>query len=181
MYHPSRQRGQAGLEPRRNASSRALLGTINVIFAALGKTSFHLSRVMSITQPPAKDSDHKPKRARMEIRPALSFLEEDKVGTIQPYDDALVVTLKIGGYDVKKVLVDQGSEAEIMYADLYKGLNLKLEDLTGYDSPLLGFDGKVVIPKGQIRVPVQASSEVVKVDFIVVDAYSPYTTIVARP
>ena len=106
---------------------------------------------MSITQPPAKDSDHKPKRARMEIRPALSFLEEDKVGTIQPY------------------------------ADLYKGLNLKPEDLTGYDSPLLGFDGKVVIPKGQIRVPVQASSEVVKVDFIVVDAYSPYTTIVARP
>ena len=27
------------------------------------------------------------------------------------------------------------------------GLNLKLEDLTGYDSPLLGFNGKMVIPK----------------------------------
>ena len=27
----------------------------------------------------------------------------------------------------------------------------------------------------------QAGSEIVKVDFIVVDAYSPYTTIVARP
>ena len=27
----------------------------------------------------------------------------------------------------------------------------------------------------------QASSEVVEVDFIMVDAYSPYTTIVARP
>ena len=68
-----------------------------------------------------------------------------------------------------------------MYPDLYKGLNLKPEDLTGYDSPLLGFYGKMVIPKGQIRLPVQASSEVMKVDFIVVDAYSPYTTIIARP
>ena len=80
----------------------------------------------------------------MEVRPALSFLDEDKVGTIQPHDDALVVTLRIGRYDVKRVLVDQGSGAEIMYPDLYNGLNLKPEDLTSYDSPLLGFDGKVV-------------------------------------
>jgi len=70
------------------------------------------------------------------------------VGTIQPYDDALVITLNIGGYDVKRVMVDQGSGAEIMYPDLYKGLNLKLEDLTAYDSPLVSFDRKVVILKG---------------------------------
>ena len=68
-----------------------------------------------------------------------------------------------------------------MYPDLYRGLNLKLEDLTTYDSPLVSFDGKLITPKGQIRLPVQASSEVVEVDFIMVDAYSPYTTIVARP
>ena len=68
-----------------------------------------------------------------------------------------------------------------MYLDLYKGLNLKLEDLTAYDSPLVSFDGKLVAPKGQIRLPMQAGSEVVEVDFIVVDAYSPYTAIVARP
>ena len=68
-----------------------------------------------------------------------------------------------------------------MYPNLYKGLNLKPEDLIGYNSPLLGFDGKVVIPNGQIRLLVQASSEVVEVDFIVVDAYSSYTVIVARP
>ena len=42
----------------------------------------------------------------MEVRPALSFSDEDKVGTIQPHDDALVVTFRIGGYDVKSVLVD---------------------------------------------------------------------------
>ena len=82
---------------------------------------------------------------------------------------------------MKRVLVDQGSGVEIMYPDLYKGLNLKLEVLIAYDSPLISFDGKVVILRGQIRLPVQVSSEVVEVDFIVVDAYSPYTAIVARP
>ena len=41
---------------------------------------------------------------------------------------------------MKKVLMDQGNGAEIMYPDLYKGLNLRLEDLTAYDSPLLGFN-----------------------------------------
>ena len=49
-----------------------------------------------------------------------------------------------------------------------------------YDSPLVSFDGKVVIPKGYIRLSVQAGSEVVEVDFIMVDASSPYTAIVAR-
>ena len=68
-----------------------------------------------------------------------------------------------------------------MYPDLYNGLGLKPEDLTAYDSPLVSFDEKVVILRGQIRLPVQAGSEVVEVDFIIMDAYSPYTTIVARP
>ena len=68
-----------------------------------------------------------------------------------------------------------------MYPDLYRGLNLKPEDLTAYDSLLVSFDGKVVIPKGQIRLLVQAGSEVVEVDFIVVKAYFSYTAIVVRP
>ena len=117
----------------------------------------------------------------MEIRLTLSFSDEDKIGTIQPHDDALVVTLRIGGYDMKMVMVDQSSDVEIMYPDLYRGLNSKPENLTTYDSPLASFDGKIVIPKGYIRLSVQASSEVVEVDFIVVDAYSPYTAIVAKP
>ena len=49
---------------------------------------------------------------------------------------------------MKKVLVDQGSGVEIIYPDLYKGLNLKPKDLIAYDSPLVSFDGKVVIPNG---------------------------------
>ena len=117
----------------------------------------------------------------MSIPLTLSFSDKDKMETIQPHDDASVITLRIGGYDVKRVMIDDGSGAEIMYPDLYKGLNLKHENLTAYDSSLLTFNGNVVILRGQIRLPVQAGPKVVEVDFIVVDAYSPYTAIVGRP
>ena len=106
------------------------------------------SRVMSVARPIAEDVNLVPTRARVEVRPVLSFSDEDNVGTIQPHDDALVITLKMRGYDVKRVMVDQGSGVEIMYPNFYRGLNLKPEYLITYDSPLVSFDGKVVIPKG---------------------------------
>nr|XP_023892343.1 uncharacterized protein LOC112004348 [Quercus suber] len=136
---------------------------------------------MSLVRLSAEDTNREPKNARLEIQPVLGFSDEDKIGTIQPHNDALVVTLRIGGYDVKSVMVDQSSSAEIMYPDLYKELNLTTEDLTPYSLPLVSFDGKVVIPKGQIRLPMQIGAEVVEVDFIVVDTYSPYTAIMAKP
>ena len=55
---------------------------------------------------PTEVDDRKSKRAKGTASPMLGFSDEDKVGTIQPHDDALVITLRIGGYDVKRVLVD---------------------------------------------------------------------------
>ena len=57
----------------------------------------------------------------MNVPLVLSFSDADKLGTIELHDDALVVTLRIGGYDVKRVMIDLSSAAEIMYPDLYKG------------------------------------------------------------
>ena len=58
--------------------------------------------------------------------------------------------------------MDQGSGAEIMYLNLFKGLNIKPEDLEKYDSPLVGLDGRTVIPRGMIRLPIQARNKVVQ-------------------
>ena len=69
----------------------------------------------------------------MELPLVMGFSDEDKIGTIQPHDDALVITFRIRGYDVKRVMVDQGSFAE---------------DLMSYNSPLVSFEGKIIIPKG---------------------------------
>ena len=82
---------------------------------------------------------------------------------------------------MKKVMLDGGSAAEIMYPDLFKGLKLKLENLMPYNSPLMSFDGKLVTPKGMIRLPIQTGPKIVEVNFIVVDTYSSYTAIVGRP
>ena len=157
------------------------MGTINVIFAAPGRTGSCPSRVMSVARLSSEEGVLELKRAKIQIQLTLGFSDEDKAGTIPPHDDTLVVTLRIGRFDVKWVLVDWGSAVEIMYPNLYKGLNLKSEDLTAYASPLISFEGKTVISKGQIRLSIQTDSEVVEVDFIVVDSYSPYAAIVARP
>ena len=181
LQHSSGLGGQANLGTQRDIPSRPPLGTINVIFAAPGRTGSYPSRIMSVARLSSGDTIQEPKRAKVECSLVMGYSDEDKIGTIQPHDDALVITLRIWGYDVKRVMVDQGSAAEIMYLDLYRGLNLKAEDLTPYSSPLVSFEGKIIIPKGQIRLLVQTDSEVVEVDFIVVDAFSPYIVIVARP
>ena len=181
MHHSSGREGQTGSAFQGNVASKPPLGTINVIFTAPGRTGSCPSRIMSVSHYSDDEPNSVSKRIKTNILLVLSFSEADKQGTIQPHDDALVVTLRIGGYDVKRVMIDHGSAAEIMYLDLFKGLGLKPEDLTTYNSPLVSFEGKMVVPKGQIRLPVQTGSDVVEVDFIVVDAFSPYTAIMGRP
>ena len=68
-----------------------------------------------------------------------------------------------------------------MYPDLFKRLGLKPKNLMTYSSPLVSFEGKMVVPKGQIGLPMQTGTDVVEVDFIVVNAFFPYTTIMGRP
>nr|XP_023929683.1 uncharacterized protein LOC112040991 [Quercus suber] len=181
LHHSSSRGGQPNSESEKRDSTKPPLGIINVIFAAPGRTGSRPAKVMSVARLPVGDADRNPRSPRQAEPPVLGFSDEDKAGTIQPHDDALIVTLRIGGYDVKRVMVDQGSAVEIMHPDLFKGLNLTLGDLTPYYSPLVSFKGRMVNSKGQIRLPVQTGSEIVEVDFIVVDVYSPYTAIVARP
>lgn len=93
----------------------------------------------------------------------------------------MVVTVRIEGYNVKRVLIDQGSQADVMYPDLYRGLGLRPEDLEACHSPLIGFDGKMVAPLGRIKLPVQIDGREVRVNFIAIGASSPYTAILGRP
>ena len=162
LHHSSGRGDQSSMAFQGNAAPKPPLGTINVIFAAPGRTRSCPSRIMSVSCYSDEDSNSMLKRIKTNVPLVLSFSDADKQGTIQPHDDASVVTLRIGGYDVKRVMVDQGSATEIMYPDLYKGLGLKPEDLTTYSFPLVSFEGKMVVPKGQIRLPVQAGTDVVE-------------------
>ena len=77
-------------------------GTIHVILTAPGRTGPPLPRVLAVDWLPSEDRQREPKRSKKGRSLILRFSDEDKRGTIQPHDDALVVTLRIGGFDVKK-------------------------------------------------------------------------------
>ena len=128
-----------------------LLGTINVIFATLREEPYLINGIMLVSsQVEGPEGKASSKRPRISYQPIIGFLEDDKLGTIQPHGNALLVTLRIARYDVKRVMIDQGSRVKIMYPDLFKGLGLKPKDLDQYDASLIGFDGNVIIPKGRI-------------------------------
>ena len=106
LHHSSGLGGQANFGSQRDIPSRPPLGTINVIFATPGRTGSCPSRIMYVACLSSGDTSQDPKRARVELPLVMGFSDEDKIGIIQPHDNALVITLQIGGYDVKKVMVD---------------------------------------------------------------------------
>ena len=64
LHHSSSQQGHANPEARRDASLRPLIGTINVILTALGRTGSCLSRVMSVAQLSTEDDNWESKKAK---------------------------------------------------------------------------------------------------------------------
>ena len=93
LHHSSSLGGQTDTRPERENPSRPPLGTINIIFAAPDRTGSCLSRVMFVACLSPEDGNHEPKRAKLEQSLVMGFSDEDKIGTIQPHDDALVIIL----------------------------------------------------------------------------------------
>ena len=82
LHHSSGLVGQANPRSQRDIPLRPPLGTINVIFAAPGRTGSCPSRVMYVARLSSGDTNQKPKRARMERSLVMGFSNEDKIGTI---------------------------------------------------------------------------------------------------
>ena len=65
----------------------------------------------------------------------MSFNEEDIRGVKQPRNDLLVITLAIEGFNTKRILVDNGNSADIIYLPAFQQLKLDLGRLRPFDSP----------------------------------------------
>ena len=101
------------------------LGVIKVIHAT-PRGPIITSKGVLIVEPTGNCAGEQSPMKKMKIEwKAIAFGNEDLKGTIQPHDDALVVTAQIGGFLVKRVMVDQGSGADMMHPDLFKGLRLR--------------------------------------------------------
>ena len=70
-------------------------------------------------------TDKQPYEKKLKFtRVPIAFNDDDLEGTIQPHDNTLVVTARINGFIVKRVLIDQGNGAEVMYPDLLMSLSM---------------------------------------------------------
>nr|XP_023892572.1 uncharacterized protein LOC112004560 [Quercus suber] len=125
------------------------LGIIEVIHVApKGLTTAGVMEMLIVASTGGNSVVPPPVKKIKPTQEPIAFDDSDLEGTIQPHDDALVVTARVGGFIVKRIMIDQGSGAEVMYSDLFRGLELKNEDLSKYSTPLVGFVGKVVVSEG---------------------------------
>ncbi|XP_028114473.1 uncharacterized protein LOC114312450 [Camellia sinensis] len=111
----------------------------------------------------------------------ISFTKADLDMVQDPHNDTLLVTLKIGDWQVRRILIDHGSSCDIMYVRCYKELDLHPDDLEQSDNPMVGFNGTLTWPLGATNLEVQAGSKKVKMKFAVIDTPFPYNIILGRP
>ena len=115
----------------------------------------------------------------------ITFTDEDASRIHHPHDDAIVITLLIADYSTRRVLVENGSSADILYYPAFQQMNLGRDQLRPVHSPFVGFGGMKVQPVGTISLPVVVwaySQQVTRnVNFLVVDCSSSYNAIIGRP
>ncbi|KAJ8432044.1 hypothetical protein Cgig2_006329 [Carnegiea gigantea] len=112
---------------------------------------------------------------------SMTFIDDDLMSVCLPHDDPLVVTLNLGGYDVARILVDEGSAVHIIFERAFKQMGILEGSLKSVDYPIIGHPIK---PEGLIRLSIlieeEESSRHLKPDFLVVDLTSTYNVIIGR-
>ncbi|XP_022846207.1 uncharacterized protein LOC111368948 [Olea europaea var. sylvestris] len=105
-------------------------------------------------------------------RSSITFDKEDLIGITHPHDDALVIVGNIADFDVKRVLVDGGSVANVLTWDAFLGLKVPQEKLKMVTTPIQGFGGATVIPEGTVELSVTLgtypATVVIMTNFLVV-------------
>ena len=115
----------------------------------------------------------------------MLFSKEDARRVKQPYDDLLVIMLMIEGFNTRRVLIDNGSLADIIYLSAFQQLKVDSKRLRPFESPLVSFSGDKVYPRGIVTLTVTAGSYPLQVtnkhNLLVVDLPSFYNVIIGRP
>ena len=108
--------------------------------------------------------------------PVITFTKEEVRKLHHPYDDAIVITLRVVNYTMRLALVDNRSLAYIFYYPTFQQIRINRELLHPLNIPLIGFEGMKVLPIGTISPPVMVGSYpqqiTKKVNFLIVDCLS---------
>uniref|UniRef100_A0A2N9FQE6 Integrase catalytic domain-containing protein n=1 Tax=Fagus sylvatica TaxID=28930 RepID=A0A2N9FQE6_FAGSY len=82
--------------------------------------------------------------------------QEDACKVFHPHDDALVVTMEIAGYSTRRVLIDNGSSADIIYLTAFQQMKIDKDQLQPIETPLVGFAGTSIYPLGMVTLQIIA-------------------------
>ena len=96
-------------------SSRPPLGEIRVIIGRTSTGQSSKSKKMYLKVVQNIQLSGRSPRTRETNEPAISFMDEEAERIHHPHDDAIVITLLIVDYTTRRVLVDNGSSADILY------------------------------------------------------------------
>ena len=84
----------------------------------------------------------------------MSFNEADAKEVKQPHNDPLVIMLNIKGFNTKRILMDNGSYADLIYLPAFQQLKLDPKRLRPFESPIVNFNGDRVYPKGIVTLTI---------------------------
>lgn len=128
------------------------------------------------------DSGRSEKRQKVEL---ITFTEQDILAGVVRPTDALVVTIDIAGVEVQRVMVDKGSNVNVLYMDVFRKLKIDPTVLTPVRTPLSTFTGDTIHPEGLVRLPVEVGTYpkvlTVEMEFIVVHLACIHNAILGRP
>ncbi|KAL0456024.1 UNVERIFIED_CONTAM: hypothetical protein Slati_0941600 [Sesamum latifolium] len=120
------------------------------------------------------------------IRGDITFTEEDKRGIRFPHEEALVISAVVSNMEIRRILVDSGSSMDILFAEAFRMMGLKRENLAPKETTLMGFEGSTIRALGEIVLPISLGEEpctrTIIANFLVVDTKHPsYNIILGRP
>ena len=175
--------------PPRQITSRHQqpLGEIHVIsggFAGGGESSYaRKAHLCSIRSGEVMEVQAVSKLSRLDT--SITFSDSDLEGCQHPHDDPLVIRVVVANKTVHRVLVDNGSSVDIIFASAFDKMDIERAKLEPVSTHLRGFTGEKVLPLGSIQLvltlgdpPCQATTTA---RFLVVDAPSAYNMLLERP
>ena len=116
---------------------------------------------------------------------SITFSDSDLEGCQHPHDDPLVVRAVVANKTVHRVLVDNGSSTDIIFASAFDKMGIGRERLEPVKTHLRGFFGEKVLPLGLIQLVLTLGDPPFQVTttsrFLIIDAPSAYNMLLGRP
>ena len=116
---------------------------------------------------------------------AITFSDSDLKGCQHPHDDPLVIRAVVANKTIHRVLVDNGSFADIIFASDFDKIGIGRGKLEPVNTHLQGFSGEKVLPLGSIQLVLTlgdpSCQATTTMRFLVADALSAYNMLLGRP